>query len=302
MESTHTLRSFFLVASAALLAACATTVSELATPAAVPPGAARSSPGLDFEYYRTRIEPIFLKARAPNEGAGQACASCHTRVATRLSLQPLTPGATAWTEEQSRQNLQFVSTLVTPGNPLNSRLLLHPLAADAGGDPSHTGGKFWPSQNNPEWTTIAEWVRGAAGPGGAPATAVASAPVPELDYEYFKTRVQAVFLKKRPGLARCYSCHGQGAGEGPARRTMPLEPLSPGATTWNEEQSRSNFDVVSQKVVPGAPHASRLLLHPLRFEAGGDLDHMGGTHFESPNDPDWQILATWVTGGEPLTR
>ena len=228
MESTHTLRSFFLVASAALLAACATTVSELATPAAVPPGAARSSSGLDFEYYRTRIEPIFLKARAPNEGAGQACASCHTRVATRLSLQPLTPGATAWTEEQSRQNLQFVSTLVTPGDPLNSRLLLHPLAADAGGDPSHTGGKFWPSQDHPEWTTIAEWVRGAAGPGGTPATAVASAPVPELDYEYFRTRVQAVFLKKRPGLARCYSCHGQGAGEGPARRTMPLEPLSPG--------------------------------------------------------------------------
>jgi hypothetical protein len=29
--------------------------------------AAQSSPGLDFGYYRTNIEPIFLKARAPDE-------------------------------------------------------------------------------------------------------------------------------------------------------------------------------------------------------------------------------------------
>jgi cytochrome c553 len=302
MESTRTVRFSFLVLSAALLAACATPAPELATTEAALLGVARSSPGLDFEYYRTRIEPIFLKARAPDEGAGRACASCHTRVATRLRLQPLTPGATAWTEEQSRQNLQFVSTLVTPGNPLDSRLLLHPLAAEAGGDPSHTGGKFWQSQEHPEWNTIAEWVRGGGGPGGTPATTVASALTPQLDYEYFKTQVQSVFLKKRPGLARCYSCHGQGAGEGSARRAMPFQPLSPGATTWNEEQSRRNFEVVSQKVVPGAPNASRLLLHPLRFEAGGDLDHMGGAHFESPNDPDWQLLATWVNGGELLAR
>lgn len=303
MEATRALRSSFIVcvASALLLGACSTSASDLGTAQAAPPGAAASSAGLDFEYYRTRIEPIFLKARAADEGAGRPCVSCHTRLATRLRLQPLAPGAEAWTEEQSRQNFQFVSALVTPGDPPNSRLLLHPLAAEAGGDPSHTGGKFWLSRDNSEWTTIAEWIRGAAGSGGASATAVVSTPAPQLDYEYFKTQVQAVFLKKRPGLARCYSCHGQGAGEGNARSVFPLEPLSPGATAWNEEQSRKNFEVVSQKVVPGAPNASRLLIHPLRFEAGGDLDHMGGTQFESPNDPDWQILATWVNGG-PLTR
>ncbi len=31
-----------------------------------------------------------------------------------------------------------------------------------------------------------------------------------LDYEYFKTRVQPIFLKKRAGHARCISCHGGG--------------------------------------------------------------------------------------------
>ena len=97
-------------------------------------------------------------------------------------------------------------------------------------------------------------------------------------------------------MARCYSCHGLGNGEGNASTAMHLETLSPGATMWDEEQSRKNFGVVSQKVAPGDPNSSRLLLHPLRYEAGGDQDHMGGFQFQSPDDPDWQILARWVNG------
>ena len=37
-------------------------------------------------------------------------------------------------------------------------------------------------------------------------------------------------------VARCYSCHGLGNGEGSAVRAMPLEVLLPGAAVWNEEQ------------------------------------------------------------------
>jgi hypothetical protein len=37
----------------------------------------------------------------------------------------------------------------------------------------------------------------------------AAAPV-LLDFEFFRTRVQPVFLRKREGLARCYVCHSQG--------------------------------------------------------------------------------------------
>src|SRR5438046_2807644 len=58
------------------------------------PASAAASP-LDFEVYRTRVEPIFLKARQPGEGSGAACVSCHARIATRLRLQPLAPGATS---------------------------------------------------------------------------------------------------------------------------------------------------------------------------------------------------------------
>ena len=40
-------------------------------------------------------------------------------------------------------------------------MLIHPLAPEAGGDPFHSGGYQFQSQNDPDWLTIAEWVRGA---------------------------------------------------------------------------------------------------------------------------------------------
>src|SRR5687768_11673377 len=85
---------------------------------------------LDFEVYRTRVEPIFLKPRDAF-GPGGTCFVCHTKVTSRLRLQPLAPGTTAWTDQQSRRNFETVARLVVPGEPLKSRLLLHALAVDA---------------------------------------------------------------------------------------------------------------------------------------------------------------------------
>ncbi|HET9832494.1 MAG TPA: hypothetical protein VFP91_12315, partial [Vicinamibacterales bacterium] len=115
---------------------------------------------------------------------------------------------------------------------------------------------------------------------------------PSLDYDVFKTRVQPIFLNKRPGNARCISCHMSGGA-------AYLQRLSPGQTTWDEEQSQKNFDRVKRLVVPGAPDKSRLLLHPLAVEAGGDEFHGGGKHFMSRDNPEWQVLAAWVKGEKP---
>jgi hypothetical protein len=113
---------------------------------------------------------------------------------------------------------------------------------------------------------------------------------PMLDFEFFKTRVEPIFLKKRPTHARCYVCH-----EG-AIHALNLAKLSPGNAAWTEEESRHNFDTVSQLVNPGDPLGSTLLRHPLAPEAGGDAFHSGGRQFESQNDPDWKTLADWVRG------
>jgi hypothetical protein len=113
---------------------------------------------------------------------------------------------------------------------------------------------------------------------------------PALDFAFFRARVQPIFLAKRPGHTRCYVCHrGSGA-------TSYLQMLSPGAVTWNEEQSRKNFDAVRRYVVPGHPNQSRLLMHPLAQEAGGDEFHGGGRQFASTGTREWKTIAAWIRG------
>ena len=118
------------------------------------------------------------------------------------------------------------------------------------------------------------------------------APVASLDYEFFKARVEPIFLKDRPGHARCYSCHGSGNGP------QYLVRLSPGATSWTEDQSRQIFENVSKLVNRNDPMNSRFLIHPLSPVAGGDIEfvHTGGRQFESKDDPDWEAMAAWASG------
>jgi hypothetical protein len=118
----------------------------------------------------------------------------------------------------------------------------------------------------------------------------AAAPAPKLDFEFFKRRVEPIFLTKRPDHARCYVCHVE------SNNAFRLEKLSPNALTWNEEQSRRNFEMVSTIVNPGDPDTSRLLLHPLAPEGGGDVFHSGGRQFASKRDPAWRTLAAFVNG------
>jgi hypothetical protein len=124
---------------------------------------------------------------------------------------------------------------------------------------------------------------------GQAAAAPQAAARPTLDYEFFKTKVQPIFLNKRPGHARCVSCHSSGT-------PMRLQALSAGETTWNDEESRKNFDVVRRvAVVPGSAK-SMLLIHPLEESAGGDFFHNGGKHFKSQTDAEWLTLKAFVMG------
>src|ERR1700722_17285194 len=113
-----------------------------------------------------------------------------------------------------------------------------------------------------------------------------------LDFEYYRARVEPIFLKKRLSHARCVVCH---AG---STNAFSLQPLSTGSTTWTEEQSRHNFEIVSGLVNRADPTSSPLLLRPLAREAGGDAYHSGGRQFASKNDPDWQVLANWARGAK----
>ena len=126
------------------------------------------------------------------------------------------------------------------------------------------------------------------------ALALASAAVSEaatLDYEYFKAKVQPIFLTKRPGHAPCVMCHAE------ANNQLKLEKLPAGQETWSEEQTHKNYDTVV-KIVQAAddPLKSKILVHPLAPEAGGDAFHSGGRQFADKNDPNWKIIADWAKG------
>jgi hypothetical protein len=117
---------------------------------------ASKKPTLDYEFFKTKVEPIFLKKR---EGHTR-CYVCHEESNNAFRLEKLSAGAVFWTEEQSRKNFETVSALVVPGDPANSRLLLQPLAPEAGGNTFHSGGRQFASKNDPDWKTLAQWVTG----------------------------------------------------------------------------------------------------------------------------------------------
>jgi hypothetical protein len=113
------------------------------------------------------------------------------------------------------------------------------------------------------------------------------AAAPALDYDLFKEKIQPLLTEKRPGHARCNTCHSSGTA-------FRLQPLPKGRAAYTDEESRKNFAAVARVVLPGVPMKSRLLTMPLTHEAGGTEFHPGGKHWSSQADPEWKTLADWV--------
>jgi hypothetical protein len=118
--------------------------------------AANAETALDYDFFKRKVEPIFLKKR----GDHARCAICHQQSNNAFRLEKLPEGASFWSEDQSKKNFAVVSTLVVPGDPAQSRLLLQPLAPQAGGNAYHSGGWQFTSKNDPDWKTLDAWVKG----------------------------------------------------------------------------------------------------------------------------------------------
>ncbi len=136
------------------------------------------------------------------------------------------------------------------------------------------------------------WARGTLIVGIALAVVLGSqaAVAATLDYDAYRTRIEPIFLKKRDGHTRCYVCHAE------SNNNFRLQKLASGNTSWTEDQSRKNFEMVLKLVNPGRADTSRLLLHPLAPEGGGGVFHSGGRQFASQDDADWKTLADWING------
>jgi len=157
-----------VVASALALFAPARFARGQSTEATKTQAPSASRPSLDYEFFKARVEPIFIKKRWPDHSRCYVCHEVSRHGGGPLSLEPLPAGASFWTEEQSRHNFEVVSKLVTPGDPLSSLFLLMPLAPEAGGlADTHQGGRQFRSQDDPDWKNMEAWVRGQKGGGSS---------------------------------------------------------------------------------------------------------------------------------------
>ena len=118
--------------------------------------AARAAPALDYDFFKNRVQPIFLEKRPTHT----RCYVCHAESNNGFRLERLAPGASAWSDEQSRKNFEMASKLVNPGDPDTSRLLMQPLAPEGGGNVFHSGGRQFATKDDPLWKTLAAWVNG----------------------------------------------------------------------------------------------------------------------------------------------
>jgi hypothetical protein len=141
-----------MVAAACLALAAAASLSQaLSAPAASP----AASAGLDYAFFKTKVQPVFLTKRTGHT----RCVVCHTVNNAPFHLVRLSPGSTSWTEEQSRQNFTLIQRVAIPGS-MDSPIVKHPLAEQAGGDPHHGGAQQFESQADPAWQTLKAFVMG----------------------------------------------------------------------------------------------------------------------------------------------
>ncbi|MEE2637594.1 MAG: hypothetical protein VYE68_10210 [Acidobacteriota bacterium] len=235
----------------------------------------------DVDMYRDTVESVFMTDRGGTTRGYAACVMCHTwQTSVRFSLE--TPETdSGWTSEQSRRNLDVVTQLVNTANPDNSRLLLKPLAPEAGGLP-HTGGTYWTSTDDPEYGAFLQWIQ------RLPSGRFIPEPEPELDFEFFRSCVQPVFANPREGQLRCSRCHSGGL--------IGFAPAPGRGDAWSDEEAERAYRLISRVILPGNPEQSRFLLKPLHPDGGGAYTHNGPRRWESRADPEWQMLAGWVRG------
>ena len=118
----------------------------------------------------------------------------------------------------------------------------------------------------------------------------------QAPFDYYRANIEPLFLRPRgyPGSTRgnpaCVMCH---VWQTSVRFSLEEPTETPDGGAWTEEQSRRNYEVVTQMVNASDPESSRFLLKPLAQGAGG-LAHTGGTFWDSTEDPEYQVILDWI--------
>jgi hypothetical protein len=111
------------------------------------------------------------------------------------------------------------------------------------------------------------------------------------DVDSFRKTIEPIFMKDRggtmPGYAACVMCHTW-------QTSLRFDLETPATDAgWSAEQSRTNFEMITQLINTRSPENSYLLLKPLEPKSGG-LGHTGGTYWRSRDDPEYQAVLAWI--------
>ena len=107
-------------------------------------------------------------------------------------------------------------------------------------------------------------------PAGRP---VRAGPGPAVDFTFFRSCVQKVFITPREGHIACTNCHAGGI--------IGFAPPTPDGKPWNDEQAKRAFQSISRLIIPGNPEQSRFMLKPLHPDGGGTYTHNGPRRWQS---------------------
>ncbi len=137
----------------------------------------------------------------------------------------------------------------------------------------------------------------SAAPLQASTDPAADGPALQSPFDYYRANIEPLFLRPRgyPGSTRgdpaCVMCH---VWQTSVRFSLEEPSETPNGGAWTEEQSRRNYEVVTQMVNASDPESSRFLLKPLAQGAGG-LPHTGGNFWDSTEDPEYQVILEWIS-------
>ena len=113
---------------------------------------------------------------------------------------------------------------------------------------------------------------------------------PALDFEFFKTRVQPIFLAERPGHARCIACHGRARPCGCSRSRAGRHGLDRRGVA-EELRYRPADGRAGQREEPAADASAR-------GKCRRRLLSQRRQALESQDDPEWQTIKSWVMGAD----
>jgi hypothetical protein len=124
----------------------------------VDPGVEDNAGGLNYDSFKTTIQPILDQQGCSNTGCHYRDKNNPSNGGPGGSLRIFNCVTDPCSEDQFQANYDSASGMSDLANPANSKLLLKPLAVSAGGI-QHLGGDIFSTASDTDYLAILSWIQ-----------------------------------------------------------------------------------------------------------------------------------------------